>query len=95
MGFALHSHFHVQPNYSVEIVLRCVVVGVVTILSSPIDQFNDRIQYFESCIKLEISALEPKLMLFKRRIMELKIFNKSCKYMRNWLPVRIIQNHKW
>ena len=22
--------FHVQPNYNVEIVLRCVVVGVVT-----------------------------------------------------------------
>ena len=25
-----HSHFHVQPNYSVEAVLCCVVVGVVT-----------------------------------------------------------------
>ena len=29
-GWGLHSHFHVQPNYSVEVVLRCVVVGVVT-----------------------------------------------------------------
>ena len=28
---SLHSHFHVQPNYSVEVALRCVVVGVVTI----------------------------------------------------------------
>ena len=32
----VHSHFHVQPNYSVEVVLWCVVlgvgVGVVTIL---------------------------------------------------------------
>ena len=27
----MHSHFHVKPNYSVEVVLRCVVVGVVTI----------------------------------------------------------------
>ena len=27
----VHSHFHVQPNYSVEDVLCCVVVGVVTI----------------------------------------------------------------
>ena len=27
----LHSHFHVQPNYSVEVVLCCVVIGVVTI----------------------------------------------------------------
>ena len=27
----VHSHFHVQPNYSVEVVLFCVVVGVVTI----------------------------------------------------------------
>ena len=27
----LQSHFHVQPNYSVEVVLCCVVVGVVTI----------------------------------------------------------------
>ena len=24
------GHFHVQPNYSVEVVLRCVVVGVET-----------------------------------------------------------------
>ena len=26
----VHSHFRVQPNYSVEVVLCCVVVGVVT-----------------------------------------------------------------
>ena len=26
----LKSHFHVQPNNCVEVVLRCVVVGVVT-----------------------------------------------------------------
>ena len=28
----VHSHFHVQPNFSVEVVLWlcCVVVGVVT-----------------------------------------------------------------
>ena len=30
-GWGLHSHFHVQPNNCVEVVLRCVVVGVVTI----------------------------------------------------------------
>ena len=30
VGWGLHNHFHVQPNYSVEVVLRCVVVGVVT-----------------------------------------------------------------
>ena len=30
MGWGLHSHFHLQPNYSVEVVLHCVVVGVVT-----------------------------------------------------------------
>ena len=29
--WGLHSHFHVQPNYSVDVVLSCVVVGVVTI----------------------------------------------------------------
>ena len=29
----LHSHFHVKPNYSVEVVLCCVAVGVVTIVS--------------------------------------------------------------
>ena len=28
--WGVHSHFHVQPNYSVEVVLHCVVVGVVT-----------------------------------------------------------------
>ena len=27
----VHSHFRVQPNCSVEVVLCCVVVGVVTI----------------------------------------------------------------
>ena len=29
----LHIHFHVQPNYSVEVVLWlcCLVIGVVTI----------------------------------------------------------------
>ena len=27
----LHSHFHVQPNYCVEVVLCCVVVWVVII----------------------------------------------------------------
>ena len=29
-GWGLQSHFHVQPNHCVEVVLRCVVVGVVT-----------------------------------------------------------------
>ena len=28
--WGLHSHIRAQPNYSVEVVLRCVVVGVVT-----------------------------------------------------------------
>ena len=27
----LHSNFHVKPNYSVEVVFRCIVVGLVTI----------------------------------------------------------------
>ena len=26
----VHSHFHVQPNYSVEVVLRCVVLLTIT-----------------------------------------------------------------
>ena len=30
-GGGMHSHFHVQPNYIVEVVLHCVVVGVVTV----------------------------------------------------------------
>ena len=32
-GWAMHSHFHVQPNCSVNVVLwlRCVGFGVVTI----------------------------------------------------------------
>ena len=32
VGWGLQSHFHVQPNNCVEVVLRCVVVGVLTIL---------------------------------------------------------------
>ena len=32
VGWGLQSHFRVQPNNCVEVVLRCVVVGVVTIL---------------------------------------------------------------
>ena len=31
MGWGLQSHFRVQPNNCDEVVLRCVVVGVVTI----------------------------------------------------------------
>ena len=27
----VHSHFHVQPNYCVEVVLFCVVIEVVTL----------------------------------------------------------------
>ena len=34
VGWGLQSHFHVQPNNCVEVVLRCVVVGVVTIFST-------------------------------------------------------------
>ena len=30
VGWVVQSHFCVQPNYSVEVVLCCVVVGVVT-----------------------------------------------------------------
>ena len=41
-GWGLQSHFHVQPNYSVEVVLCCVVVGVVTI-------FRKYIFYFSTC----------------------------------------------
>ena len=33
----LHSHFHVQPNCGVQVVLCCVVVWVVTIY------FGDRV----------------------------------------------------
>ena len=29
-GVDVQSHFHVQSNYSVEVVLCCVVVGVMT-----------------------------------------------------------------
>ena len=28
----VQSHFRVHPNYSVEVLLCCIVVGVVTIL---------------------------------------------------------------
>ena len=31
VGIGLHIHFRVQPNYSVEVVLHCIVVGVVPI----------------------------------------------------------------
>ena len=35
-GWGLHSHFRVQPNYSIDVVLCCVVlvVGVVTIIKT-------------------------------------------------------------
>ena len=31
-GWGLQSHFRVQPTHCVEVVLRCIVVGVVTTL---------------------------------------------------------------
>ena len=33
VGWGLQSHFRVQPNHCVEVPLRCVVVGVVTIVN--------------------------------------------------------------
>ena len=38
----VHGHFHVQPNYSVEVVLWlcCVVVGVVSIIQSEFFDVN-------------------------------------------------------
>ena len=32
--WGLQSYFHVQPNNCVEVVLRCVDVGVVTIMTA-------------------------------------------------------------
>ena len=32
LGGGVHSHFCAHPNYSVEVVLCCVVIKVVTIL---------------------------------------------------------------
>ena len=29
-GWGMRSHFRVQPNHCVKVVLRCVMVGVVT-----------------------------------------------------------------
>ena len=45
VGWWWWSHFLVQPNFSVEVVLRCVVVGVVTkimmeILATNVDQLE-------------------------------------------------------
>ena len=37
VGCGLYSHFRVQPNYSVKVVLHCVVIGVVTTNSFPVD----------------------------------------------------------
>ena len=32
-GLGLQNQFHVQPNNCVEVVLQCIVVGVVTIIA--------------------------------------------------------------
>ena len=34
VGWGKRSHFRVQPNHCVKVVLRCVMVGVVTIKGS-------------------------------------------------------------
>ena len=41
-GVGWGAHFHVQPNYSVEVVLWlcCVVVGVVTIILMGLTHFK-------------------------------------------------------
>ena len=41
-GWGVHSHFHVQPNNCVEVVIRCVVVGVVTIFFSDLSVVDHR-----------------------------------------------------
>ena len=35
VGKGLARYFHVQPNYCAEVVLRCVVVGIVTMIAAP------------------------------------------------------------
>ena len=49
VGWGLHSHFHVQPNYSVEDVLWlcCVVVEVVTIIILCLNFFSVRLDCFK------------------------------------------------
>ena len=44
-GWGLHSHFRVQPNNCVEVVLRCVVVGVVTIIILVPKNFGPKISW--------------------------------------------------
>ena len=45
----LQSHFRVQPNHCVEVVLRCVVVRVVTI-SPEVNECHQIKSYNYSCI---------------------------------------------
>ena len=40
-GWGLQSHFRVQPNHCVEVVLRCVVVGVVTTTATSTKQIKN------------------------------------------------------
>ena len=44
----LHSPFHVQPNYSVEVVSRCDVLGAVTITHQSINQGGDGVKNCKS-----------------------------------------------
>ena len=60
-GWGLISHFRVQPNHCVEVVLRCVVVGVVTIVrifSSTIKIFTSKVVSIQDDSKLSSSKIQ-------------------------------------
>ena len=52
----MHTHFRVQPNFSVEVMLRCVVIGVVTISIT-----KQALPYLLDLISLTFSTLAREL----------------------------------
>ena len=65
VGWGLHSHFHVQPNYSIEVVLRCVVVGVMTTNIIGFDTIGIKLIWINFLCNLGCHALRPRIHLLE------------------------------
>ena len=58
-GWGLQSHFHIQPNNCVEVVLRCF--GVVTIFLFVQVPRNAYIQYLYSVSSLDMNIFDIRI----------------------------------
>ena len=72
MWWGLYNHFHVQPNFSVEVLLHCVFVGVagLTKKSEFVVEFLSSQKYLKNGLVIKM------YLLFKHFRMEQDVFRQ-------------------